>query len=234
MVYTSEHPIFSVTVDIVCLTVREGRFEVLLVERGGAPFEGKLALPGGFVHVDEDLDQAARRELREETNVEAPRFLEQLGSYGDPDRDPRGRVVSVAYLAVAPHLGEATGGSDAAAADWHEVHPLLRGRSKLAFDHRRILRDAVTRAKGKLEWSPLAPDFCQPEFTIGELRQVYEAVWGTRLDPANFHRKVTRAEDFLRPLDRRTTRGGGRPAQLFRKGRARRVHPPLDLQSRPV
>lgn len=230
MVYTSEHPIFFVTVDIVCLTVRDGRFEVLLVERGGDPFKGKLALPGGFVHPDEDLDRAARRELREETGITAPAFLEQLGSYGDPKRDPRGRIVSVAYLAIAPNLGEATGGSDAASADWHEANPLLRGRNKLAFDHRQILRDAVERTRGKLEWSPIAPDFCRREFTIGELREVYEAVWGKPLDPGNFHRKVTRAEDFLHRIDRTTARGGGRPAQLFAKGRAERIHPPLDLQ----
>lgn len=227
MAYSSEYPIFSVTVDVVCLTVRDDRFQVLLVRRGGKPFKGKLALPGGFVRVDEDLEAAARRELTEETAVAAPRFIEQLATYGAPKRDPRGRTVSVAYLAVAPDLGEATGGSDAVEADWHDVDAVLSRSKTLAFDHAQILADAVERARGKLEYFPLAAEFCPPEFTIGELRHVYELVWGTPLDPANFHRKVRRAEGFLDQVDATTTRGGGRPAQLFRKGSARRLHPPL-------
>ena len=142
MVYKSKYPIFSVTVDVVCLTVRADRFQVLLVRRGGEPFKDRLALPGGFVKIDEDLETAARRELAEETAVAAPRFIEQLATYGAPDRDPRGRTVSVAYLAVAPDLGDATGGSDAAEADWHDVDELLADPSALAFDHAQILADA--------------------------------------------------------------------------------------------
>lgn len=227
VVYTSKHPIFSVTVDVVCLTVRADRFQVLLVRRGREPFLGQLALPGGFVHIDEDLEDAARRELAEETAVTAPRFIEQLATYGAPDRDPRGRTVSVAHLAVAPDLGEAIGGSDAAEADWHDVNELLADPSVLAFDHAQILSDAVERARGKLEYFPLAAEFCPPEFTIAELRHIYELVWDVRLDPANFHRKVSKAEGFLEPLEETTTRGGGRPAQLFCKGPAARLHPPL-------
>src|SRR5687767_15172278 len=111
MVYTSDYPIFAVTVDVVCLTVRDDRFQVLLVRRGEKTEKGRLALPGGFVKIDEDLEPAARRELAEETSVTAPPFIEQLKTYGRPDRDPRGRVVSVAWLAVAPDLGDAVGGS---------------------------------------------------------------------------------------------------------------------------
>ncbi|QWZ10454.1 NUDIX hydrolase [Nocardioides panacis] len=209
---------FSVTVDVVCLTVRDGAFQVLLVERGGPPFEGRLALPGGFVQVDENLEDAARRELREETGIEAPRFVEQLATYGEPDRDPRGRTVSVAFLAIAADLGEATGGSDAAAADWHRVDELLRDDSLLAFDHAVILADAVERARGKLEYTPLACDFCPAEFTIAELRRVYETMWDLRLDPANFHRKVTRADGFLVETGKSADGGVGRPAQLYRRG----------------
>lgn len=231
MVYTSRHPIFSVTVDVVCLTVRDGVFQVLLVERAGEPFAGALALPGGFVHVDEDLEAAARRELLEETSVAAPPFLDQLRTYGHPDRDPRGRTVSVAYLAVAPDMGEARGGSDAAAADWHPVADFLRPRRPrpLAFDHRRIVGDAVRRARGRLEYSPLATTFCRPEFTIADLRGVYEAIWGVRLDAANFHRKVTKADGFLVQTGRTSDGGPGRPAQLYRRGPAERIHPPLNL-----
>lgn len=227
MTFTSEYPIFSVTVDVVCLTVREDRFQVLLVRRGEKPFKGKLALPGGFVRIDEDLEAAARRELTEETAVRAPSYIEQLATYGAPKRDPRGRTVSVAYLAVAPDLGEAAGGSDAAEADWHDVNEALVNSKALAFDHARILSDAVERARGKLEYFPLAAEFCPPEFTIGELRHIYELVWDTRFDPANFHRKVSRARAFLEPVEGTTTRGGGRPAKLFRKGPAMRLHPPL-------
>ena len=231
MVYTSEYPIFSVTVDVVCLTVRDGEFQVLLVERGGEPFEGELAFPGGFVGIDEDLEDAARRELLEETSVDAPPFIDQLKTYGRPDRDPRGRTVSVAYLAVAPDMGDARGGSDAAAADWYSVAQFLRPRRPrpLAFDHHEILRDAVRRARGRLEYSPLAATFCRPEFTIADLRSVYEAIWGVRLDPANFHRKVTRAAGFLVETGRTAEGGPGRPAQLYRRGKAERIHPPLNL-----
>ncbi len=231
VVYRSEYPIFSVTVDVVCLTVRNGSFQVLLVERGGEPFVGRLAFPGGFVGIDEDLDDAARRELREETSIEAPRRIEQLATYGRPGRDPRGRTVTVAHLAIAAEMGEATRGSDAADAGWYDVAGLLGDPDALAFDHADILVDAVDRARGKLEYSPIATDFCLPAFTIGELRQVYEVVWDVRLDPANFHRKVTHAEGFLVAAGGTTDRGGGRPAQLYRRGDADRIHPPLNLSA---
>ena len=232
MVYTSDYPIFYVTVDLVCLTVRDDALQVLLVERGGEPYLARLALPGGFVQEKEDLETAARRELVEETGVEAPSFLEQLRTYGAPERDPRGRIVSVAFLAIAPDLGDATGGSDAAAADWHPVEPLLAEPSRLAFDHGRILADAVERARGRLEWTPLAVDFVGGEFTIADLRRVYEAIWGLELDAANFHRKVTRARGFVEETGRAADAGRGRPAQLYRRGDAERIHPPLNLWAR--
>lgn len=232
MVYTSEYPIFSVTVDVVCLTVRDDTFQVLLVERGEDPFAGLLALPGGFVGIDEDLATAAHRELKEETGIEAPRFLDQLRTYGAPGRDPRGRTVTVAHLAIAPDLGEAVGGSDAAAADWHAVAPLLADPQALAFDHAEILVDAVERARSRLEWTPLAVDFVAREFTIAELRRVYEVIWDLDLDPANFHRKVTRARGFVEETGRITDGGRGRPAQLYRRGGAERIHPPLNLWGR--
>ncbi len=147
MVYTSDYPIISVTVDVVCLTGRDEGLQVLLVERGSEPFRGRLALPGGYVEIDEDLEHAARRELREETSVEAPDLLEQLSTYGRPDRDPRGRTVSVAYLALLEEASAAQGGSDAAAADWHPVDGLMADPDALAFDHAEILADAVRRAR---------------------------------------------------------------------------------------
>jgi len=230
MVYTSEYPIFSVTVDVVCLTIRSDSFQVLLVERGSEPFKRQLAIPGGFAEIDEELEHAARRELREETSVDAPDCIEQLATYGAPDRDPRGRTVSVAHLVFAPDLGEAVGGTDAADAGWYDVPETLGGRKPLAFDHDRILHDAVDRARSKLEWFPLAPMFCRPEFTIDELRHAYETIWGLELDPADFDRNVTDAEGFLVETGELTDRGGGGPAKLYRQGSAERIHPPLNIR----
>ncbi|MFF0266523.1 NUDIX domain-containing protein [Kribbella sp. NPDC004536] len=210
--------------DLVILTVRDGRLQVLLIRRGIPPYEGRWALPGGFVRPDEDLETTARRELAEETGLPTERIhLEQVATYGAPDRDPRGRVVSVAYLALVPDLPAPVAGSDAASASWIDV----REAGRLAFDHDRILADGVERARAKLEYSPLATAFCPPEFTISELRGVYEAVWGTPLDPRNFHRKVTKTPGFVAPLGTTTTRDGGRPAQLFHRGTATTLHPPM-------
>ena len=222
----TSRPGVAVTVDLVVLTVRAQRLAVLLVERGAQPFRGRPALPGGFLLPDEDLDAAAARELAEETGLaEGSVHLEQLASYGTPDRDPRQRVVTVCYLALAPDLPTPTAGTDAAAAAWTTVDDALA--TSLAFDHDRLLRDGLERARAKLEYSPLAAAFCPEEFTVAELRRVYEAVWGMALDPRNFHRKVTGAAGFLASAGRTTTRDGGRPAQLFRRGRATLLHPPM-------
>lgn len=225
-VYTSEYPPFYVTVDLVVLTVRDGELQSLLVRRGGQPYAGRLALPGGFVGIDEDLEPAAYRELQEETGVgPGDVVLEQLGTYGAPGRDPRYRVVSVAWVALGADLPILRAGTDAAAAVWKPVTTALRRR--LAFDHSQILRDGLERARAKLEYSPVATAFCEREFTVGELRAVYEAVWGTELDPRNFHRKVTGAPDFLVETGETTTRGGGRPARLYRRGSATVITPPI-------
>jgi 8-oxo-dGTP diphosphatase len=221
-------PAASVAVDLVVLTIRDDKLSVLLIRRGAQPFKGRWALPGGFVNPHEDLDTAAQRELAEETSLtSASVHLEQLATYGDPRRDPRGRIVSVAFLALAPSLPEPSAGSDAAAARWEPVSTALGASGRLAFDHATILGDGVERARSKLEYTPLGTAFCPAEFTIAELRRVYEAVWGTTLDPRNFHRKVTTTEGFVVPTGRRTTRDGGRPAQLFRAGSATVLQPPL-------
>jgi 8-oxo-dGTP diphosphatase len=222
----------AVAVDLVVLTVAGAHLRVLVVRRGIEPFTGRRALPGGFVRPDEDLLDAAERELAEETGLAGTRLhLEQLGTYGAPRRDPRGRVVTVAHLALLPDPGTPRAGSDAAAAAWEPVGSLLdrpgRRAGRLAFDHHRILADGVERARAKLEYTPLATAFCPPAFTINELRQVYEAVWGTPLDPRNFHRKVTGTPGFVTPTGNTTTRGGGRPAQLFTAGAAPVLHPAM-------
>ncbi|MEV8376961.1 NUDIX domain-containing protein [Kribbella sp. NPDC056861] len=218
----------GVAADLVILTVRDGSLQVLLISRGIPPYQGRWALPGGFVRPKEDLEATARRELAEETGLVSDRIhLEQVATYGEPGRDPRGRVVSVAYLALVPDLPTPVAGTDAASAEWVAVAELLDDARRLAFDHHRILTDAVERARAKLEYSPLAAAFCPDEFTISELRGIYEAVWGVQLDPRNFHRKATKTDGFVIPLGATTTRDGGRPAQLFRRGPAATLHPPL-------
>lgn len=214
---------FPVTVDVVALTVVDDVLNVLLVTRLIEPFRGRLALPGGFVLPGEDLVTAAGRELAEETGVEqVPGHLEQLGSYGPRGRDPRGDVLTVAHLLLAPNFPVLSAGSDAEHAAWYPVGQVLDGELELAFDHERILADAVERAKSKLEYSPLGAAFCGDEFTVAQLRTVYEAVWGTRLDPRNFHRKATGTPGFLEDTGRMTTGETGRPAALFRLAAAAR------------
>jgi 8-oxo-dGTP diphosphatase len=214
----------DIAVDLVVLTIRDGDLCTLLIRRGGLPHKGRWALPGGFVLAAEDLPAAAGRELREETGVASVAgHLEQLRTYGAPRRDPRGRVVSVAYLALLPDLPAPTAGSDAAMARWRPA----RTATRLAFDHDVILRDGIERARAKLEYTPLAAAFCPREFTIAELRAVYEAVWGTDLDPRNFHRKATTTDGFVKATGRRRAQAAGRPAELFQRGDAEVLYPPL-------
>jgi ADP-ribose pyrophosphatase YjhB (NUDIX family) len=214
----------AVTVDIVALTIRAGVLHVLLVERGEHPFAGRLALPGGFVR-DENLDQAARRELSEEAEV-GKVHLEQLATFGDPARDPRMRVISVAYLAFAPSLPDPRAGGDASAARWV---PVKKARG-LAFDHDEIVRAGLERARAKLEYTPLAAAFVADEFTIGELRAVYAAVWGEEPHAGNFHRKVLSVPGFVEGTGATTEKGGqrgGPKARLYRAGDATLLYPPI-------
>jgi 8-oxo-dGTP diphosphatase len=220
------YPAVAVTVDLVVLTIRDGALAALAVRRGEDPFRDQWALPGGFVREGEGLDAAAGRELHEETGLAVGLLhLEQLATYGAPQRDPRMRVVSVAYLGLAPDLPLPVAGGDASGARWATVDDLLA--AGLAFDHRDILADGVERARAKLEYTPLATTFCAAEFTVAELRRVYEIVWGATLDSRNFHRKVTSATGFLDPTGETTTRDGGRPAQLYRRGDLQVLHPPM-------
>ncbi|KAA9374900.1 NUDIX hydrolase [Microbispora cellulosiformans] len=215
------------TADLVVLTIRDDLLKILLVVRENEPFRGRLALPGGFLRPGEDLERTARRELAEETGLEAHQLpLLQLHTYSDPDRDPRGRVITTAYLAIAPDLPTVAGGTDARSADWVEVDDSLR--EQLAFDHWIIIDNAMERIRSELEYTPLATSFCPQVFTLSELRRVFELVWGVTMDPGNFRRKVATIKGFVELTGRkRHNRDGGRPADLYRRGRARTLNPPF-------
>jgi 8-oxo-dGTP diphosphatase len=225
----TQFPAFAVTVDIVILTMSDGRPHVLLVRRGVAPFKGMWAIPGGFKRPHETLDEAAKRELAEETGVDSASLLTQFGAYGDPGRDPRMNVVTVAYLAVLRDLGEVVAGSDAAAAALIPVSEALHGKVGLAFDHARILRDAVERARVDLDHTGMATAFVGSTFTMAELRAVYEGIWGVHLDGANFRRTVIAETGWVIPTGRRARPGsnGGKPPELFRAGRMWKLGGPI-------
>src|SRR5262245_57374293 len=217
----SQFPPFAVTVDVVILTMADARLNVLLVRRGVAPFEGMWAIPGGFKRPTETLDEAASRELAEETGVDGTAVLGQFGAYGDPGRDPRMNVVTVAYLAVLREIGDVVAGTDAAQAALVPVSDVLDRKIELAFDHDRIVRDAVDHVRVDLELRGIATAFVGPTFTLAELRAVYEAVWGVDLDGANFRRSILAEDGWVIPTGRRARPGasGGKPAELYRAGR---------------
>ncbi len=206
-----QYPRPALTVDCVVFGLDEGDLKVLLIQRGLEPFKGRWALPGGFVRVDEILDAAARRELQEETGLRNV-FLEQLYTFGALDRDPRERVVSVAYYALVK-LSEhdARAATDAANAHWFQVSKV----PSLAFDHREILALAITRLKGKVRYQPIGFELLPPKFTLTQLQHLYEAILGTDLDKRNFRKKVL-SFDLLIPLKETQMQGRHRPAQLFR------------------
>jgi len=219
-----------ITADLVVFTIRQDSLRVLLIRRANEPYRGMLALPGGFMRQGENLQKTAERELEEETSLNpAILHLEQLGVYSEPDRDPRERVISTAFLAIAPNLPHPRARTDAQSADWYEVTEDLLG--KLSFDHAQILRDGLERARSRLEETTVATAFCAETFTMSDLRRVYEVVWGHPLDPRNFQRKVRRTEGFIietgvKRLD------GGRPAMLYRRGTEAILHPSMLRPSR--
>jgi 8-oxo-dGTP diphosphatase len=210
MSYTYEYPRAALTVDCVVFGFDEGELKLLLIERGLEPFKGRWALPGGFVRVEETIDDAARRELSEEaglTNV----FLEQLYTFGDVDRDPRERVVSVAYYALVKSAEHAVrAATDAANAQWFPVSEV----PKLAFDHATILAVALARLKAKVRYQPIGFELLPPKFTLSQLQHLYEAVLATELDKRNFRKKVL-GFGLLAPLKETQRAGRHRPAQLF-------------------
>jgi 8-oxo-dGTP diphosphatase len=225
-----DYPSIALTADLVVFAVTGGVLHTALVRRGGHPFKDSLALPGGFVGPQESAEQAAHRELAEETGLDLgqlPVHVEQLATYTAPDRDPRMRVVSVAHLVLLATDGQElpaiSAGTDAAGAGWYPVHDMLRGAA-LAFDHSLILLDGLQRLTGKMEYTMVASRLLPAEFTMTQLRHVYEAVWNVPLAPGNFTRKMT--PQLIDTGKKTRGAGGGAPAALF-TSTDRPIHPPL-------
>jgi len=211
MSYTYEYPRAALTVDCVVFGLDEQELKVMLIQRGLPPFEGKWALPGGFVRLDETLDEAARRELQEETGL-SKIFLEQLYTFSEVDRDPRERVVSVAYYALVnlrDHQVHAA--TDARDAGWFGVHDV----PTLAFDHAEILRLALERLRGKLRYQPVGFELLPKKFTLSELQHLYELVLERTLDKRNFRKRVL-AMDLLEETDEVQQDVAHRAARLYR------------------
>lgn len=204
-----DYPRPSVTADVIIFTLRENDLHVLLIKRGHSPFEGMWAIPGGFVDIGESLEEAALRELEEETGVRDV-YLEQLYTFGDPGRDPRGRVITVAYFALVPATAiHPRAGDDAAEARWWSVCDL----PPLAFDHADILAYALQRLRYKLEYAAVGFELLPETFTLSELQAAYEIILGEKLDKRNFRRKILSAGVIEEAGGYRT--GEGRPAKLY-------------------
>jgi 8-oxo-dGTP diphosphatase len=228
------YPSIGYTADIVIFTIINGKLSLLLVKRGGYPYKDCWALPGGFVEPNESSEQAAIRELAEETTLEIESiYFEQLKTYSAPYRDPRTRVVSTAYIAFIPYhqLGKPQGADDAKEAHFFAVEDIFSGEEpiELAFDHAQIITDGLERAQAKLEYSPLATEFLEEQFTLSDLRRVYEAVWNTTLHQSNFRRKILSTPDFVQPVGVKGESGfeTGRQANLYQAGTAKMLYPPI-------
>jgi 8-oxo-dGTP diphosphatase len=211
MAVTYEYPRPALTVDAVVFGLDDEDLKVLLIRRGLEPFQGKWALPGGFVRVGESLEEAVRRELLEETGI-AQVFLEQLYTFGAVDRDPREQVVTVAYyglVRLSDHSIQAA--TDARDAAWFAVSE-ARG---LAFDHDRILAVALERLKGKVRYQPIGFELLPPQFTLSHLQRLYETILEAPLDKRNFRKKIL-GMDFLVPLDEVQKDVAHRAARLYR------------------
>lgn len=211
MAHTYEHPRAALTVDCVVFGFDEGDLKLLLIQRDLQPFEGKWALPGGFVRVEESLEEAARRELQEETGVSKV-YLEQLFTFGQPDRDPRERVVTVAYYALVKLSGHSVkAATDARNAAWFDVCDLPR----LAFDHDEIIEAALLRLKGKVQYEPIGFELLPPKFTLTQLQHLYETILETPLDKRNFRKKIL-SMDLLLETDEIEQDVAHRAARLYR------------------
>lgn len=201
----------SVTVDVVMMSLRQRDLQVLLVKRRAWPYEGMWAIPGGFVNIDESLEEAAKRELQEETGVQHV-YLEQLYTFGDPGRDPRTRVITVVYFALLDSERlQVRAADDAVEVGWFSVYDL----PPLAFDHAKILEYTLNRLRGKLNYTTIAFSLLPEQFTLHELQRVYEIILHRRLDKRNFRKKIV-STGILEDTGAKKMEGTHRPARLYR------------------
>ncbi|OGJ21044.1 NUDIX hydrolase [Candidatus Pacearchaeota archaeon RBG_13_36_9] len=207
-----EFPTPSVAVDIITFSIKENSLKVLLIKRGVEPFKDKWAIPGGFVRIKESLEEAAKRELEEETGVKEV-YLEQLYTFGEPSRDPRGRVITVSYFALIndeKSEQELKATADASEAKWFSVKEL----PELAFDHARILKYAMKRLRWKFEYTTLAFSLLPKKFTLTQLQKLYEIVFDRKFDKRNFRKKI-RSLDLITPTKEIQKDVSNRPPKLY-------------------
>ncbi len=218
MAYTYEYPHPAVTTDIVIFTIRQDELKILLIKRALPPFQGMWALPGGFVNLDESLEEGARRELAEETGMRDV-YLEQLYTFGEPDRDPRERVITVAWYALVPSDEiDIQAGSDAEGVSWFGMQEL----PELAFDHTAILEMAYERLVAKLDYSTIAFQFMPRNFTLSELQHVYEVILQEPVDKRNFRKRML-GLDLIVDTGKDRRDGAHRPARLYRVRHPKRI-----------
>jgi len=200
----------KLTVDAVVFGYEEGNISVLLIKRKYEPFKGKWAIPGGFIENDESLEEAVERELFEETGIKI-NYLEQLYTFGKPDRDPRGRVVSIAYFGlVRPNAFKIYASTDAEQVQWYNINEL----PKLSFDHKEILKTAIERLQGKITYEPIGFELLDKKFPFSDLEKLYTTLLGREIDRRNFRKKII-GLNVLDELNEKVSKGSGRPANLF-------------------
>ncbi len=208
--YCYDYPRPALTADCVIFGFSENELKILLIERGIVPFKGQWAFPGGFVHMEEDTKTAAIRELYEETGLQNV-YMEQLCTVSSPDRDPRGRVVSVVYFAlVKPENFKPTAGDDAGKAEWFSISDI----PKLAFDHDEILQTAILRLKGKIRYQPVGFELLPEKFIFSQLQAIYETVLEIKLDRRNFRKKIIKS-GLITELNEKQTNVAHRAASYF-------------------
>ena len=206
--YCYKYPHPAVTTDCVIFGFDGMKLNVLLIERGVELYKGRWAFPGGFLNMDESADKGARRELKEETNLSAA-YVEQFGTFSDPNRDPRERVITIAYFALVK-LQDVKGGDDAAKAQWFPMDQI----PQLAFDHDRILRKAMDCLRERIHFKPVGFELLPEKFTLKQLQMLYEAILGVNFDRRNFSKKMLHSE-LLTPLDETVWPTSKREAKLY-------------------
>lgn len=200
----------KLSVDAVVFGYEEGNISVLLIKRKYEPFKGEWAIPGGFVGNEESLEEAVERELHEETGIKI-NYLEQLYTFGKPNRDPRSRVVSVAYFGlVRPNAFKIFASTDAEQVQWFNINEL----PKLSFDHKEILKVAIERLQGKITYEPIGFELLDKKFPFSDLEKLYTTLLGRDIDRRNFRKKMV-GLNVLDELDEKVSKGSGRPANLF-------------------